>query len=258
MSEPLPKNLDRRDFLKRTALTAMALAASPVLPRVWAEPLATPPPKVSRPESIVKLLYESLNEKQKKVMCFSWDHVDKKRGLLRTRVENNWRITPAIIKSEFFSSDQQAMIRSVFDGMTNPAWKKRWEQQLKDDVGGFGRRQSIAIFGEPGGGKFEFVLASRHMTLRCDGDSADHVAFGGPILYAHQGEMHYEKPSHPKNVFWPQAIEANKLFRTLDGKQRARALVVKGMPSEEKVGFRGAAGKYHGIPVTDFSADQKG
>jgi hypothetical protein len=29
------------------------------------------------------------------------------------------------------------------------------------------------------------VLSSRHMTLRCDGDSSEHVAFGGPILYAH-------------------------------------------------------------------------
>ncbi len=82
MSEPHPKILGRRDFLKRTALTAMALTAPPVLPRVWAQPLAKPAPKVSRPESIVKLLYESLSEKQKKVMCFSWDHSDKKRRLL--------------------------------------------------------------------------------------------------------------------------------------------------------------------------------
>ena len=37
-------------------------------------------------------------------------------------------------------------------------------------------------------------------------------------------------------------------FRTLDGEQQARALVVKGMPSEEKVGFLGAAGTYQGIP----------
>ena len=72
MSEPHPKNLGRRDFLKRTALPALTvLTAPPVLSRVWAEPLAKLAPEVSRPESIVKLLYESLSEKQKKVKCFS-------------------------------------------------------------------------------------------------------------------------------------------------------------------------------------------
>ena len=42
-----------------------------------------------------------------------------------------------------------------------------------------------------------------------------------------------------------------------DGKQRKQALVTNGMPSEELVGFRGPNGKFDGIPVTDFSADQK-
>ena len=39
-----------------------------------------------------------------------------------------------------------------------------------------------------------------------------HVAFGGPILYAHEGDDLYEKPSHPHNVFWHQAQAANKLY----------------------------------------------
>ena len=141
--------------------------------------------------------------------------------------------------------------------MTNPEWRKRWDQQLKDDVGGFGNQQSIAIFGTPGTKQFEFVLASRHMTLRCDGNSSDHVAFGGPILYAHEGEGLYEKPDHRSNVFWHQAIEANELYDMFDGKQRKQALVLKGMPSEELVGFRGPKGIFHGLPVTEFSSDQK-
>jgi hypothetical protein len=252
----------RRDFLRRSAATALALTGAPL----WAVPLDEAETSKKRgstetaakPESIVKLLFESLDEKQKKQMCFAWDYVDKKRGLLRARLENNWKITKPNIQSGFYTRDQQAMIRSIFDGITNPDWHKRWDRQLKDDVGGFGRRQSIAIFGEPGSGKFEFVLASRHMTLRCDGDSADHVAFGGPILYAHSGERHYEKKHHPSNVFWHQALEANRLYTTLDGKQQQKALVLKGMPTEEKVAFRGPKGEFHGIPVADLSPDQKG
>jgi hypothetical protein len=243
----------RRDFLKQAGALAISSAGIPLLS---AQSRAAE--KAKPPETLVKILFDSLQEKQKKAVCFDWDHVDKKRGLLRTRIENNWKITTPTVKSDFFSKAQQALIREIFEGMTHPDWHKRWDQQLKDDVGGFGRSQSIAIFGTPGTKQFEFVLASRHMTLRCDGNSAEHVAFGGPILYAHEGQALYEQPHHPGNVFWHQARAANKLFDMFDGKQRKQALVVKGMPSEELVGFRGIQGEFDGLPVSEFAKDQKG
>lgn len=243
---------DRREFLKRAGSVALAAAGLPLLARraIAAEPVQTP-------ETLVKLLHDTLSPIQREQVCFGWDHVDAKRGLLRTRIENNWKITKPSIKSEFYTAEQQALIRQIFLGMTHPDWHTRFDKQLKDDVGGFGNRQSIAIFGEPGTNQFEFVLASRHMTLRCDGNSAGHVAFGGPILYAHEGEGLYEKPAHPGNVFWPQALAANALYDMFDGKQRSRALVTQGMPSEELVGFRGPKGEFQGLAVTEFSGDQK-
>jgi hypothetical protein len=249
--------VSRRRFLQAAGATAgagifaLGGSASPV----WAVPIDAPA-KPQPAESIVKLLYESLKEEQRKEVCFDWDYMDKRRGLLRTRLENNWKITRPDIKSEFFTADQQQMIRHIFEGITNPEWLPKWDEQLKGDVGGFGHRQSIAIFGTPGTGKFEFVLASRHMTLRCDGDSAEHVAFGGPILYAHEGEGLYEKPGHPSNVFWHQALAATELYSTLDGKQQKQALVATGMPSEELVGFRGPKGEFQGLPVSEMSKDQ--
>jgi len=209
------------------------------------------------PETLVKMLYDSLKGKQRKEVCFDWNHIDKTRGLLRTRLENNWKITKPSIKSSFYTADQQILIREIFEGMTHPSWHQRWDEQLTGDVGGFGKNQSIAIFGKPGTDQFEFVLASRHMTLRCDGNSAEHVAFGGPILYAHDGEGTFEQPSHPSNVFWHQALAANELYDMFDGKQRDKALVINGMPSEELVGFRGPNGKFDGIGVIEFSSDQK-
>lgn len=244
----------RREFLKSAGVAALSAGGVPLLPNLLQ---AAPAKKVKTPETLVKVLYDTLKEKQKKAVCFDWNHIDKKRGLLRTRIENNWKITKPSIKSEFFTKEQQALIREIFLGMTHPDWKSRWDQQLKDDVGGFGRRQSIAIFGKPGTNQFEFVLASRHMTLRCDGNSAKHVAFGGPILYAHEGQALYEKPNHPGNVFWHQATEANKLIGMFTGRQRTEAIVQRGMPSEELVGFKGKKGKFHGLPVTEMSADQK-
>ena len=245
--------LERRHFLRSSTAAALGILG----PTGSLLSAGQPVQKASPAESLVKVLYESLNEKQRKAMCFAWDHVDPKRGLLRNRIENNWRITNPIVASNFYNKDQQVLIRGIFEGMTSPDWHERFDQQLKDDVGGFGKRQSIAIFGEPGSGKFQFVLTSRHMTLRCDGDSAEHVAFGGPILYAHEGERLYEKPDHPNNVFWHQAVEANKLFQTLSRSQRKEALVTHGMPSEELIGFKGKGGQFQGCPVSDFTDDQR-
>jgi hypothetical protein len=141
--------------------------------------------------------------------------------------------------------------------MLNPDWVKKVDRQLKDDAGGWGKNQSIALFGTPGSEKFEMVMTGRHLTLRCDGNTAEHVAFGGPIFHGHAAGGATEKPDHPNNIFWPQAQEANKIFGMLDGKQRDLALVKQDMPDEDAVAFKGKAAKFQGIPITDLSGDQK-
>ena len=64
------------------------------------------------------------------------------------------------------------------------------------------------------------------MTLRCDGNTTDHVAFGGPIFYGHDphGEFN-EGANHDDNVFWEQALAANRVYEMLDGRQRKLAEV---------------------------------
>jgi hypothetical protein len=123
-------------------------------------------------------------------------------------------------------------------------------------MGGFGKAQGIALFGQPGQGKFEFVLTGRHGTIRCDGNSAEHVAFGGPILYGHAASGYYEKSNHPDNVFWHQAVAANNLFKMFDGKQQKQALL-KEAPDEALIAFQGKEGKFPGIPIKTLSANQK-
>ena len=104
--------LHRREFLRQSG--AWALAATG-LPLASGGLLATPDKQT--PETLVKVLYDSLAEKQRKDVCFAWNHLDKNRGLLRTRLENNWKITEPSIKSSFYTSDQQHLIREIFDGM---------------------------------------------------------------------------------------------------------------------------------------------
>jgi hypothetical protein len=245
--------LTRRDFIKAAGVTVVA-AGTVGLPNVIVRAAEAAKAKPA-PETLVKQLYDSLSDKQKKTVAFDWDHTDK-RGLLRTRVANNWQITKPIIYSDFYTKDQQEIVRAIYEGLFNPEWVPKIDKQLQDDGGGYGKSQSIAMFGKPGEGKFEMVMTGRHMTVRVDGNSIDHMAFGGPIFHGHAASGFDEKPDHPGNVFWPQAIEANKIYEMLDGKQRKTALRPI-TPEEQAVGFRGAKGEFPGIPITELSHDQR-
>ncbi|MGD9648069.1 MAG: DUF3500 domain-containing protein [Pirellulales bacterium] len=246
--------LVRRDFLKVAGVAVGAASAWPLVSRA-ADDAATVTP-TSAPESLVKVLYEKLTPGQREKVCYAWDHVDPKRGLLRTRVENNWHINDQVINSEFFTDEQRDIIRKIFEGMVQPDWISKFDKQLEDDAGGFGNDQNIAIFGAPGEGKFQFVMTGRHMTVRCDGNSAEHVAFGGPIFYGHAARGFNEKPDHPGNVFWPQALAANRVYEMLDGRQQKLALV-DNKPREQANAFRKGDAALPGIPVTEMSTDQK-
>jgi len=245
--------LSRRGFVQSVGTTAAATSLSSLAPLYATAKEATKPRKP--PETYVKKLYDTLTEQQKQTIWFDWNH--KRNGkLLRTFVSNNWHITKPAITSKFYTREQQDLIEQVFLGMYNPEWHDRILQQLKDDAGGYGKRQNIAIFGKPGSGKFEFVMTGRHLTVRCDGDSTEHAAFGGPIFYGHAAQGFNEKAHHPGNVFWPQALKANALYKMLDGKQRKQALISKA-PRESAVHFRGKKGGFPGLPVSELSKDQR-
>jgi hypothetical protein len=247
---------DRRDFLRVVgATTAAATAGVPL----WATPKAKAAPTPKSPaETAVKALYESLTDEQKKVVCFDWDYTEKARGLLRTHVSNNWQITKPHIRGDFYTKKQQDIIHDIFKGVINPDWYAKFLKQLKDDTEGkeWGYDQSIAIFGKPGGDQFEFVMTGRHMTLRADGNTEAHVAFGGPIFYGHAASGFNEKLHHPGNVFWHQAELANKVYKLIDPKQQAKALVTK-RPKEDAVGFKGPEGMFTGVPVSELAEEHK-
>lgn len=252
---PQTQSLNRRQFVQTTAVAAAATSSGLLLPGQTARAADAP-----QSEQLVRQLYDSLTDAQRSKICFAWDHVDDERGLLRTHVSNNWNITDVDslnVGGDFFTADQRDMIEAIFFGLYSPDFHDKLRKQLKDDAGGYGKRQTIAIFGEPGGDQWEFVMTGRHLTIRCDGDTAEHVAFGGPVFYGHAAQGFNEAADHPGNVYWHQALKANKLFEMLDGKQRDVALISTA-PYESEVAFRGAAGGYApGLPVVLMSDDQK-
>lgn len=242
--------LSRRHLLRSSA--AMAAAAAIRSPLVSAADVAA----ADSAETLAGRLHASLSPDQRSKVCVPWDYVHPKFGLLRTRVGNNWNATAPAVKGDFFSKDQQQLVREIFERLIDPDWHARFDKQLEDDTGGFGHDQSVALIGEPGSGKFQFLLTGRHMTLRCDGDSAEHVAFGGPIFYGHDTGGGTEDKDHTGNVFWPQAVAANGVYSMLDGRQRKLAMVAK-TPPENAIAFRGDGHSPSGIPVSELSADQR-
>lgn len=232
--------IDRRNFLKTAAVATAGLIGA-----------AAAPKSIASSETLVATLYKSLSPEQRKTVTFPFDHP------LRSKVEANWQITPAKIEKSF-TPDQQAMIEEIFRGLHNPEFVDRVFYHIKEDAGGLGD-YSIALFGEPGSGAFEFVLTGRHCTVRCDGDSVEGAAFGGPIFYGHASQSFNEKPDHPGNVYWFQAQRANQVFQALDGKQRELALV--GDPREEKstatVALKKRGEVMSGLPVSEMKRDQR-
>jgi hypothetical protein len=235
--------IDRRAFLRTSAAAALATSVAP-----WAQAAERP-----KSETLVAQLYKSLSDQQRKAICFGFD--DRKR----TRVDNNWQIVPQTVGG-FFSKDQQALITEIFHGLHSPEYAEKVMAQVAHDSGkaGFGS-SSVAIFGEPGSGKFEFVLTGRHCTRRCDGDSVEGAAFGGPIFYGHAAKGFTEKADHEGNAYWFQAKRANGVFQMLDGKQREKALLETGRDEEgdATVKLTGKKNGLDGIRVGDLSKDQQ-
>jgi hypothetical protein len=252
MSNARPSDCDccsgvsRRTFLKSTA------AATALLPFGAVTEAADKRP--GKPaETLVSEFYKTLNEQQRQLICFPFGHE------LQSKIDNNWFITKTKVAD--FSKDQQQMVREIFLGLHSEEYAKKVLDQVEHDNGdgGFGKC-SVALFGEPGSGKFQFVFTGRHVTRRCDGDSVQGAAFGGPIFYGHQaGPKDEEEPNHPGNAYWFQAQRANEVFKALDGKQREVALLERARPErkEQTVKLTGKKSGLEGIPVSSLSHDQK-
>ena len=255
-SSPLPSDcgcssLTRREFLK-TTVSGLAVATAG-LPALTSPSAYAAPAKSDRSETVVSSLFKTLTDEQKKAVCFPFDHP------LRSKVDNNWHIVKQKL-ADFYTKDQQAMIKEIFLSLHSPEYAEKVFQQVHHDAGkeGFGD-SAIALFGEPGTGNFEFVFTGRHVTRRCDGDSVEGAAFGGPIFYGHATDTFNEKPTHPGNIYWYQAVRANEVFKMLNGKQRELALL--GEAREEKgtdtVKLTGKKTGLAGIPMTELTHDQK-
>lgn len=258
-------DLNRRQFISTAAagvagvaaVAGMGGAASLAL---GAEKKATGagPTASSKGETLVAQLYKSLKEEQKKEVCFEFDNPE------RMEVDNNWFIVDQKKFSigKFFNKDQQDLVKQIFNSIHSEEYGPKVLAQVEEDNKSLGGLNgcTVAMFGKPGE-KFEFVFTGRHVTRRCDGNSVEGTAFGGPIFYGHAaGGMDNEKPDHPGNAYWYQAKSTNKVYQILDEKQRKQALQLDGYKDERGTDTVKLTGKKEGLPglrMADCGKDQQ-
>jgi len=125
--------------------------------------------------------------------------------------------------------------------------------------GGWDSRDGILsggayIFGDPtGDDQFCFMYAGHHITLRCDGNSEDGAAFGGPIFYGHRPPGYSDR-----NVYFYQTQKVMEVFEGLDSNQRRQALG-SDSPGEgtTAIQFRDDGQAMPGISGAELSSEQK-
>src|SRR5262245_42594057 len=241
---------DRRDFVRTLAVGGAALAAGGTVlaPRPLYAGERAPMPRVVNAvaEDLVKELYATLDADQKKSVVKSWDHparktvnpnkaLDKKIGAVYTKPQQE--LLERIVKA--ISSDDKGWHQITRAGT--------WDASKSFDQCG------ADIFGDPASGKFAFEFTGHHLTVRCDGDSEEGAAFGGPIYYGHSPNGYA-----PSNVFVYQTRQVMKAYDALDEKQRKEALVTGRTPGEGAKSIQLKKDpKLPGIAYADLTGDQK-
>ena len=250
MTDQATSFLSRRKFVGTAAGGAALASAGSLLLDSKATFAKTDVAKGPQSETLVTTLHKSLTDEQREAICLPFDHA------LRSKVDANWHINKTRVSQ--FSKDQQAMVREIFLKLHSPDYADKVYDQVEHD-GGFSKG-SIALFGKPGSGKFEFVYTGRHCTRRCDGDSVEGAAFGGPIFYGHAAKSFHEKADHKGNAYWFQAKRANELYQALDAKHRKVALLDKrsrGERGNKTIQTKGSTKGLEGLPVSELAGDQK-
>ncbi len=143
--------VSRRKFLKSATTAAAATAVLPYGAVTFSADAKEAKKAMPKAETLVKTLYDSLNEEQRGKVCMGFNHK------LRSRVENNWHILKPHRINQTFNKEQQAMIRRIFLDIHSEEYRDDVLKQVEHDngKGGFGSC-SVALFGKPGSGKFEF------------------------------------------------------------------------------------------------------
>ena len=250
VSCPECDDFDRRDFIRVLGGSAAALGGLAAVPAV-ARAADDAPTKAAKPakpaEALIKELYATYSDEQKKEL------VQPFTNNARFGMYNAPLMGKTIGKS--YTKPQQELLETILKSICSgdDGWHQISRAGKWDASGSF-QNCGALLFGEPKDGeKWAWLFTGHHLTVRCDGNSEEGAAFGGPMYYGHTPNGY-----SPNNVWYYQTKSVLSVFDMLDGDQRKKA-VVKGSPGEQagSVKFRKDPAAMPGILYADLSADQK-
>jgi len=215
VSQPM---LGRRDFIRVLGASALATAL-PLSPLAKAR--AARAEKQAAAEQLVFELYGTMDGDQKKKLVLPWDYKAGNQPLPARLMTVNAPIGKSVIGLEY-NKKQVELIDKIFRSIANgeEGYRQLSRNKTFDSTGDF-ESAGCLIYGEPAEGKkFSLVFASHHLTVRCDGNSEEKTAFGGPLYYGHSPSG-YAKT----NVFFDQTQAAMGVFDALNAEQRKAAVL---------------------------------
>ncbi len=248
--------LARRDFFRFAAAGAVAAvlpAAETLTPLAKAR--AARAQQQATSEAMIRELFGTLTAEQKAKVVKPWD-AGPKGGLPARLMTHNAapsadvRIGAAYTRTQIEQLDR--IFRSLGNG--NEGYRLLSRGGRFDASGDF---ESIGalIYGEPAEGKpYSLMFAGHHLTIRCDGNSEQGAAFGGPLYYGHTPNGYARN-----NVFYHQTRSLSDLFASLSDAQKPAGV----KPGTWRDGVASvqlpkADYKAPGVAFTALTADQKG
>jgi len=243
---------NRRVFLETLTRGAVVLGSMAPLAARAADSSA--PTSTEKPaEAMIRELYSTLSEDQKRSVVYDWNHGAESGMPTRLQMVNRPHFGKRI--GEAYSKPQQELLEKILKSMCSgeDGYQKISRNGRFDGSGQFTGIGAV-LFGEPTEGKkFSMVFAGHHLTVRCDGNSEPGAAFGGPMYYGHSPDGYSSQ-----NVFSYQTKSVMSVYDALNEDQRKKAVVADSTPGEQYQSVRlDKQGEEPGIGYEELSQDQK-
>ena len=241
----------RRDFIRVLGASA-AMAALPLSPLAQAR--AARVEKQAAAEQLAFELFATMDADQKKKLVLPWEYKAGAQPLPARLMTANAPVGKSVIGLEY-NKKQVELLDKIFRSIANgeEGYKRLSRNKTFDNSGDF---ESIGalIYGEPAEGKkFSLVFCGHHITVRCDGNSEEKTAFGGPLYYGHSPSGYAKN-----NVFYYQTESVTALYDSLTADQKKNAVKSgKWADGVQTVKLPTKNAKAPGIGIGDMTKDQR-
>jgi len=245
--------LGRRDFIRVLGTTAAAVAVGGLTPLQKAR--AARAEKQREAEAMVFELFKTMDADQKKKLVLPWDTKAGNKSLPARLMTHNAAVSKDSVIGLAYDKKQVDILNKIFHSISNgeEGYKRLSRNGKFDNTGDFENAGAL-IYGEPvEGKKFSLVFSGHHLTVRCDGNSEEATAFGGPLYYGHSPSGYATT-----NVFYNQTKASNELYGALDEQQRKVAVMPgKWMDEHGTMKVPAKDAKVPGLSIHDMARDQK-